>query len=351
MYGVFVDGTLAAKLGLLRMRAYVNGSSMKMGGIVSVATWPEYRRGGRVAGLLRHALQVMKDEESFISHLAPFAFAFYRRYGWEYTIDRKHYTVERADWPSWQTEGRVSRVADWQSVAPLYDVYAKRYAGMLDRNDEWWQKQVIKSKPGTIALYRNADGVPTGYLIYTVKGGEMTVYEMVHLDEDARRGLWCYIGNHDSMASKATFVVPVDDGLPFLLPNPRIKQEIVPYFMTRIVDVEPFLRQYEFLPGEALRLSIQVNDPDAHWNNTMFHLNLARDGGMPSMVMRGRGMVDDGDSDGAIRCDIQTLTAMLFGYRRPLELFAMGRLEGRDSTVQAWEERVPRQTTFLYDFF
>lgn len=353
-FGSFIDGKLAAKVGVLPLESYVNGKVVPMGGVCGVATWPEYRRGGLVAELLRHALEVMRADGQLVSYLAPFSFAFYRRYGYEHVIDRMQYTLERADWPTYAaTGGSVRRTTDFADVAELYEAYASRFTGTLRRSDAWWQDRVKRAKPGSIAVYRNRDDVPTGYVIYRVKSSELTVYEMVFLDEDARRGLWGFLRNHDSMATKVVLIVPVDDDLPFQSPNPRFTQEVTPYFMCRIVDVQAFLRQYAFAPevgGQAL--TVQVSDADASWNQAVFTITpAAHEGGDNAVrVHPGDATVDVAD-ERCVACDVQTLTAMLFDYKRPTALARMGRLAGQAMAIAAWERAVPSQTPFLYDFF
>ena len=41
-------------------------------------------------------------------------------------------------------------------------------------------------------------------------------------------------------------MVPTDDQLPYMLPDPRVTRETVPYFMARIVDLQSFVEQYAF---------------------------------------------------------------------------------------------------------
>lgn len=342
----YIDGRLAAKLELLRMNTYIGGRRIAMGGIAGVATWPEYRRGGIVADLLRHSLRLMREQGLTVSHLTPFAFSFYRRYGWEHCIDRKQYTLERADWPSFASAtGSIKRTDDYADVAPVYEQFASRYNGTLSRSEMWWKRRIARSKPGIMAVYYDDTDSPTGYIIYRVKSGDMTIHELVHLTEDARRGLWNFVRNHDSMASKVTFVAPVDDVLPFLLDNPRIKQEILPYFMVRIVDVASFLRQYSFTKASEKReMTITVTDPNAPWNEKTFIVAPEATGALVAVENEPGEVLH-------VSCDVQTLTAMLTGYRRPTDLFTVGRLSGSEEAILAWETAIPFSTTFLYDFF
>ena len=76
VWGYFVNDRLASQLRLLPLAIWLNGVRYEMGGIASVATWPEYRRQGQVGKLLRHMLKVMRDKGMTVSMLHPFSFAF-----------------------------------------------------------------------------------------------------------------------------------------------------------------------------------------------------------------------------------------------------------------------------------
>lgn len=70
------DGEVAAKAHLIPFEIYLEGEPLRMGGIGSVATYPEYRRQGYVKGLLTHLLAVMKEEGQTVSMLHPFSVSF-----------------------------------------------------------------------------------------------------------------------------------------------------------------------------------------------------------------------------------------------------------------------------------
>src|SRR5699024_2098022 len=93
IWGYMDDGSIAAKLHLIPLTIMINGKPFKMGGISSVATWPEYRRQGMAKKLLFHALNHMKAAGQTITFLHPFSFGFYRQYGFEHTFNLKHYTI------------------------------------------------------------------------------------------------------------------------------------------------------------------------------------------------------------------------------------------------------------------
>ncbi|WP_141771825.1 GNAT family N-acetyltransferase [Rossellomorea aquimaris] len=83
VYGIFQEGSLAAKLHLLSLEVWLGNVKYPLGGVAGVATYPEYRRNGFVRRLLSHALDEMNDKGQTISMLHPFDIHFYRKFGWE----------------------------------------------------------------------------------------------------------------------------------------------------------------------------------------------------------------------------------------------------------------------------
>jgi len=349
-WGAFDEnGALMSAMAVIPLEAWIQGRKIPMGGIAGVATWPDARRQGCVSKLLRHAFKVMKDNEQTISMLHPFSFAFYRKFGYEMTIERKNYTLETSLLPPrTETPGQVKRIAkpDIGVLDGIYSGYASRYNGNVARTPDWWTDRVLK-KNGTTAVYYNAEGMPDGYVFYDVENKTMTVHEMAATSETARTALWTYIGNHDSMIGQATIIAPIDDSLPFLLANPRIKQEVIPYFMTRIVDAEAFAKQYAWEKGageEAVTLDLE--DAHAPWNNGLFRLAWSAEGDG-----RMERLSDSEAGAETVRCDIQGLAAMLTGGRKPTWLASVGRLSGPEESLRLLERRIPERTPYLMDFF
>lgn len=348
LWGAYVDGRLAAKMTILDLQTRIQGKTFAMGGIAGVATWPEYRRGGLVARLLDHALRTMRDKGQTISFLHPFQFAFYRKFGWETYTEYKIYDIPSGMLPKVGPQpGRVVRVgADLPLLGRIYEAYASCYNGALVRDEAWWSERIFAGKQGTVAVYYDAEDQPAGYVFYQVEHRVLTVHELVSLHHGARIALWRFLADHDSMIDKLTVKAPSDDRLPFLLDNPRVKQEIVPYFMARIVDVSSFLEKYPFASGTESSLILEVTDAQAEWNHRTFAVTVDESG--TARVADALSVAGDWP---AVKCDVQTLTAMLMGYQRPGFLREIGRLQCRPEIVETLERLVPVRQTYLPDFF
>lgn len=347
-YGLFDDGgRLLTRLSILPFEAWIRGRKLAMGGVAGVASWPDARRQGGVRQLLSHAFGRMREQGQSISMLAPFSFAFYRKFGYEMTIERKQYTLETKQLPPRiETPGSVRIVAKERSAFDsVYAAYAAQFDGTLARDADWWEQRVL-SKPGIAAAYYDEAGQPQGYMIYEVSERIMKIHDWAAVTEDARRAFWSYAANHDSMIKQLTITAPMDDPLSFLVPDPRFKQEVEPYFMSRIVDAESFVSQYSFsAAGRDSMVALAIEDAQAPWNAGEYRLSMAADGSA-RLERAEAGTASDG-----LRCDIATLTAMLVGGRRPQWLHRIGRLSGPADQIAELERRVPEQRPYLADFF
>lgn len=349
-WGIYIDDKLAAQLAVLDLHTYIGGKRFAMGGIAGVSTWPEYRRQGLVAELLHHTLEQMREKGQTLSFLHPFLISFYRKFGWEVYTDLKTYRIETGLLPARaQYNGTIKRAEQsYELLNPIYNEYAKRVNGALDRSAAWWNYRIASRKKGQTVIFLDTAGEPQGYVIYEVKNRELFVHEFIDLTEEARGALWSFLGQHDSMIDRLEIKVAADDGLAYLLNNPRIKQEIEPYFMARIVDVEAFLKEYPFeasSSGSETTLVLAIQDEHAPWNEGLFEVRIDSNGSANVQRL-------SGETNGEpIRTGIGALAAILTGYKRPAELLRYGQIQGERSLVEQLERRVPVRTTFLPDFF
>ncbi|MEH7226242.1 GNAT family N-acetyltransferase [Bacillus sp. JJ1566] len=339
IYGIYENEKFAAKFHLIPLTTYVGDQSFKMGGIAGVATYPEFRRRGYVKDLLTYALETMKTQGFVVSMLHPFDVTFYRKYGWELFSERLKTVHQRSDLV--MLEPLVGSVKRYQlenvylnELNQIYAQYATQFSGMLVREDDWWRSVVDDLN---IAIYYDSEQKPTGYILYETKDNKMTVEEFVPVNFEARRGLWNFICQHDSMISELEMTTYEKEPLFFALKMQKtVKREVSPYFMVRIVDVESFLKEYKFARNEELKL--QVADPFAPWNEKTF------------LIKEGEVRVTK-EKEGALKLSINALSTALFGHKRPTELFAAGMIDGAENNLEAFEKMIPTRPAYMYDFF
>ncbi|NMP07507.1 GNAT family N-acetyltransferase [Paenibacillus polymyxa] len=352
-WGIFDGPDLNAKLTLLPLQVYIHGQVFDMGGIAGVATWPEKRRGGMVSRLLTHALEEMKTAGQSLSFLHPFSFAFYRKFGWETYTEYKKYVIPIDKFPAkLKTEGIVKRdIKNISELDQVYQSYASRFNGTLVRDKAWWQERILNENYRTVVYYTDA-GDPQGYALYKIEDKQLNCDELVYENETARRALWTYFANHDSMITQGKFIyVPADDNLPFLLDDPRIQQETVPYFMGRIVDAVAFVERYPFEQiGEETSLTLHLTDRHAPWNEGVWRLTITTEG-QGHLARVDTSNLSENDTVADLELGIQSLTTLMLGYQQADNLFNWGCIEGSSESVAALKRVIPTKQTFLLDFF
>lgn len=343
IYGIMEGEDLAAKLHLIPFHIYIGKEKFKMGGVAGVATYPEYRRSGYVKELLQHSLQTMKKDGYTVSMLHPFAVSFYRKYGWELCANLLVCQMTKSDLVmKKQVNGTVKRFNKEnhsEEVEKLYETFAKCFSGMLVRDEKWWLQAVYDDL--TLAIYYDKNKTAAGYMLYKIENNKMTVEEFVPLHNEARNGLWNFICQHDSMIKELEMTISENEPLLYTLQEPRVKADIKPYFMGRIVDVEQFLKQYELNWNNVQQeVILHITDSFAPWNNISVRLS------NHEITIMKEETIDKG-----IKLDINALSTIMFGYKRPLQLNELEFISGSEEEIQAFENIVPVRKAFIYDFF
>lgn len=347
VYGILEGDELAAKLHLLPLEVYLGEMKLKMGGIAGVATYPEYRRSGYVKEMLTYLLETMKKEGYSVSMLHPFSVPFYRKYGWELFSSKLKASLKSEDLiMKKQTAGKIRRYkkeTHSTEIEEMYAQFAKQFSGMLVRETSWWQESVYDEL--TAAVYYNEAGEPKGYMLYEVKNSKMKIEEFIPLNPEARNGLWNFICQHDSMIKELEIITYENDPLLFSLNEPRIKAEITPYFMVRIIDAESFLKSYDFLwTDNEDQLLLNLSDPHASWNNGTYLIKnqeVSKLSIKETEALSGKGL----------SLNINTLSTALFGYKLPLDLNQITHIEGSAEDVQKLQKLIPNRQPYFYDFF
>lgn len=356
---------IVSKATVLPLHVYLNGQVVPIGGVSGVVTWPEHRRGGHVTKLLEHSLIEMKEEGQVLAFLYPFSIPFYRKYGWELFADTETLTLEKDQLPKREKyEGTIRRMTkeDPLIVDDVYQAWAKQFSGTIVRDSKWWERSVFKRKKGSIVAYFNSQKEKTGYLIYEVKNRKMTVHEIIWLVPDARRALFHFISNHDSMIDKVVIKTVAHDRLPFLLTDPQVKREVTSYFMARIVDVKAFLSLYPFeFNVDDQPLILHISDEFCSWNSGTYIVSHS-DSNQNKIEVRffAANVAGEGAPTRAtcahppkkgIHLSVQHLAAILFCTQSTQVLLEEEFIKGDQQSMVIFESALPHLKPFIYDFF
>ena len=346
-FGFFDGDKLASQISIYPMQVNIYGRMYKMGGVTGVATYPEYSQHGLMSRLIKEALQNMRENHQSISMLYPYFIPYYRKKGWEIVTDIMTYTIKDTQLPKRRrTEGMVERVPiDSEDIRTVHDQFTAMRHGALKRNDlEWEEYWRWEADDVLVAVYYNLKEEPTGYLVYYISNDVFRIKEFVYINEEAYHGLWNYISAHFSMIDKVVGNNYTNEPMAFLLEDSEIQEEIKPYMMARIVDFEAFIRKFPFdIISMYDDLHFIIEDPVMECNNGDFTLR---------WDAKGETIVERGGTRGrTVRCNIQTLTTMFFGYRRPSYLRRIERLEADDEAVRILEDILPIDQPYFSDYF
>lgn len=355
------NGEILSKATIFPLQVYLDGLIVPMGGVSGVVTWPEHRRSGLVAQLLQRSLEQMREDGQVLSFLHPFSIPFYRKYGWELFADTETIVLTKEQLPVREAySGALKRIdKDYKLIDSVYQQWAKKYTGTIVRNEKWWKQSVFKRKKGTLVAYYNAEQEVTGYMIYEVNNQKMIVHELIWLDVDARRGLWNFISNHDSMIESASIKTVAYDRLPFLLTDPKVKREVSSYFMARIVDVKAFLEIYPFQNKEDVApIIFHIYDNFCPWNDGVYIIK--KQNGQVYVTSFSSNQQDKEKNQGAncqhppkkgLRLSVQALAALLLQSQTLEVLVEEEWIQGDTETIDLLKESLPTLKPFLYDFF
>lgn len=344
--GWFDGEKLISQIAVYPFQVNIFGRKYEMGGLTGVGTYPEYANMGLMNKLMRQALADMQQRKQSISYLYPYSFPYYRRRGWEIVSDKMTFEVKDYQLPKVKKVlGYVERLnTEHPDIRTVYQLFSSKQHVAMIRNDlawdEYWRWDLDDL---TAAVYYDSSHQPQGYLLYWISEDVLHIKEMVYINEEARIGLWNFISAHFSMVTKVVGSTYTDEPLAFWLEDGEIKETIAPYFMARIVDAKQFIAQYPFrATGTDLHLTFTLDDPMLEWNQGVFTLNVTADG---------QGELIHGEGQPTSSLDIQTLTTMLLGYKRPTYLATIGRLNCNKQTVEMLENIIERQIPYFSDYF
>lgn len=344
--GWFDKDNLVSQVAVYPMKIKVFNQTYDMGGLTGVGTYPEYSNMGLMHKLLEQALKNMRERGQYISYLYPYSIPYYRRKGWEIISDKISYEIKDYQLPrNRDVMGNVRRVdIDSGELKKTYQKYAEHTHGAILRDELAWNEYWLWDSDDIMAaIYYNEKQEPDGYLIYWLANDVFYIKDMIFNNEDARGGLWNFISAHFSMIDKVVGDTFTDEPLAFLLEDADIKESIAPYYMARIVDFAKFIEKYPFKPDSVKReWKFTLTDPVMECNQGTFHLKISK---------AGKGKAEKIEETCEDTINIQTMTTMLMGYKRPDYLAKIGRITTTEAVIDMLEDSIEQQVPYISDYF
>ena len=304
--GVEVDGKLVSGAGLYPLTVLLRGVEVGIGGIGGVATWPQYRRQGHVAWLMKEMLQEMRERNLHLSALWPFNWDFYRKYGWELftTVMGAEIKIDDLEALPKPQSGQGELLRDETELAAVSAEMAQDYQLMCLRNDPWLKLALRPwNKPAIPWVWRD-NGKVEGYFLCTKDNNTIIIHDIFWSNPNALWGMMDLITRHQAQVEKARFLhLPVNHPLPTLLANQYQEFKLKPLTMGRIVDVESLLSALNWPQIDGC-LTIQVSDRHGPWNDDVFTMTLEA----------GKCTVTRGGTRPDLELGIQQLTQLVVGF-------------------------------------
>lgn len=310
-------GGLVGGLGFYRSAQWFGGRPVGSGLVASVAVAPEARGAGVGAALMRTALEEMRAAGLPLSALYPASRPVYRKVGYESAGLRLAYRMPLHRLAPLPADGLEVRVARREELGPVYDRFARRQSGMLQRTPGLWDR-LLEGGP---LLYAVAD---EAYAV--VEAGERTlrVRDVAWTAPAAGARLWALLAAHRSVIDTVEWVGPAVDPWALLARDADPQVAFRGEWMTRVVDVPGALeaRGYPGCLTTDLHLEVQDALLPANAGRWVLHLE------------GGRGRVEPGGR-GDVTLDVGALAPLYTGHLGAGDLAAAGRLRGPIEAVAA----------------
>jgi predicted acetyltransferase len=326
--------------------------TLRMGGVAGVACTADQRGRGHVARVIRESLVRMREAGQPLSGLYPFAFAFYRRYGWDWVGEKRRYTVPLSEVAS-SPEGEHVSLVQVEQVLPeiqeCYRQFARRYRGMTDRKSvmpNWWNSLNDRDGRRTyVYVYRQSDASPVdGYMSFRFPepGDTGEVGDFFANTPEAYKGLLSVLHYYGTQLKKAAWKAPDDDILSLHVMHHDLETVTEPLFMGRVVDVVRALESLSVPANVQGRLVLSVVDATCDWNVGRFVVDA--DGGKIT--------VRRSSDEVGVAVDIQTLSQAFWGQPSLGILRRSGRVRVTDERqFSLLSEILPAAVCYLQDFF
>lgn len=345
-YGIHAGGQLVSALYSLPFTVNFAGQEFKMRGIGDVCSAPEFSGRGGAGTLMTAALQDMYTEGTSLSYLAPFAFSYYRRFGYEQVFNQIHYELNTSTLPRFKTAytpaGKITRgrLQDNLDVAKAVYTANQPTQGGLVRADWWWDYLVLKND-WDVGIYTAENGHATGYVIYERAASTLTIKELIAPTQAEYLALRQFILKHGNSFDRIVYEAPSTAYTGDLLPEPGIATAtVVPYMMARIVNLQDVLNRLPLrLPETAITIAIEDSLLTA--NQGTWSISASGPERIATELML----------NADARMTIQTATKLIFGVQSATNLLRSGELTATSAAVAVLNQLGTNITPALVDYF
>lgn len=343
--GYFANDELASVVACFPFKMRLGQQEVKMGGLASVISAPEYRRQGQIKDLMKLTLEQLRETETAWSLLYAFDPLYYRKFGWQsvscgFKLEFPVQTLFKGAAP----KAKRLKNTELELIKPIYRAWAKNYNFMINRDDnpkKPWDnlvRQVWEDREQSVYLVEDA------YCLldfsYGTPNNILSIKDYAYSSASGRKNLLAFWGAFYGQADMINVVMSKDDPL-FADLQPEYTK---PYsvLQARVVDVTLALEQ--LLCSSEASFSLNVQDDFCEWNNKSFQVEM----------FEGKIKVTELSTTNAdLSLSINTLSGLLSNNLSIPAGFQHGLLEGSESAAEALLGLSANLTSFMSpaDFF
>lgn len=277
------DGMLMGRILNHKFEFYLDGRTVRTGGIGGVATLPEYRNRGVIRAIFEKLLPAAYEDGEVISTLYPFNHEFYRKQGYEVLTAWNEYSLSPGALCRYHFDGEVCKWNPGDPVTDLmrvYGAFAPRFNLSLARTEEEMQKTVGVDKPykdRKFTYVLKKDKKPIAYVVfkdvYHDPAAILQVEECAWTDREGFNAILGFLGRFTADYGTVRMNLPKGIDLIRIIESPLAYEiEKVPAqgFMIRVINAEKLLEVIR-KPSDC-DFTVKVTDELIRQNNAVFRV-------------------------------------------------------------------------------
>ena len=286
MHAAWENGGIVGGAGGFPFEMSVPGGLLRCAGTTVVGVAPTHRRRGVLRAMMRAHLDDAHERGEPIAALWASEETIYGRFGYGPAAYAGDVRIPReyVDYVAPRDRIGAIRIIDrdeaLEKFPSLWEALARMRPGVFIRSRDWWELRAVYDPPERRSgagpkryalLERDGDAV--AYAIYRhrmdweegVSSGQVSVIEAVSGDAAALADIWRYLLDIDWIATIASWLVPPDHPLFFVLAQTRrMRYRLGDGLWVRLVDVGAALSGRTY--PEDGELVFEVRDTFCPWN-------------------------------------------------------------------------------------
>ena len=313
------DGSMAAVLQCEPHYMWLNGKSVKSGGIANVSTLPEHRQGGMVRHMMKKICDKMYDDGCAMSYLYPFSYEYYRKFGYEMCNEMLRIEASPDDIGDLPFVGSAVQFehgengTDPADIIDIYTEFSSRYNIMLDRDAWQWERKLehdpVLSNIRTYIIYDENESA-CAYFTYTYKregySSELNITDIAWKNSESMYQLFAFLKRFSGNVKKLKFHVPPEMVMSYIWPEPNACEVFYEHSgMARVINAKAALETVNLAGSESF--TIKIDDAFMAQNDKLY--KVYEKGGETHAVEH------DGECD--IECSVQALSQLITGFAGP----------------------------------